>query len=157
MSKKESLPTIEVPQFPGEVFDDSGRLEMNPMVTFEVGEHNEAALHISEAYDESGQKSDLGEKLRLLHEGFKKFAHLLQTNEKFSHIDKITAISWIVVEHPKLVERFGFTIDNSIDDYESRRWEYKKRTGSIKASKILKKPGFAYMTRDKFLELYGEK
>ncbi len=155
MRRKESLPTIEVPQFPGEVFDS---IQINDMISFEVESAKEASLHVNEVFGEDGQKENISEKMRLLHEGLAGFAALLKHDRTLKDIETITAFSWIVSEHPKLIEKFGFTIDSPNNYFQRLRSYYgKNRIGGVKTEKLLKKPGFAYITREKFLELYGEK
>lgn len=68
--------------------------------------------------------------LRSLREGLKKLADELKNNENLENIKIVSAKSWIVEEHPGLMEKLGFTIEAEKTDR-------------------------ATITRERFLELYG--
>ena len=158
MSNKESLPTIAVPEFPGKIFDSTGNFEVNRMITFQTESPEEVSIHVNEIFNEEGQKENIGEKLRLLRDALKIFAELLEKHESLKEIETISAFSWIVTEHPTFMEQFGFTLSSPPDYFRRlRRYYEKDRIGGMKSGKILKKPSFASMTREKFLELYGSK
>jgi hypothetical protein len=154
MNKKESLPTIKVPEFPGEIFDS---FELNDMISYEIESPKEISLHINEVFGEDGQKEDPSTKMHLLKDGFANLSELLKYDKRLEYVETITAFSWIVTEHPKLLERFGFDI-HSPDDYfrRLRHYYHKNRVGGLKAGKIFTKPGFASISREKFLELYDK-
>lgn len=125
---------------------------INDLLGFEFNEDlKQIDIHIANQKDKP-----LGEKLRLLREGFRELADFLKHK---SEIEKINATSWIVKEHPKLLERLGFTIvDRSLEAWHRKR-EYKKRLGvgsSVPEDKKDTKPGYAFISREKFVELYGK-
>ena len=69
-------------------------------------------------------------------EALSELARRIENDPKFKDIQLIKGSSWIVLDNPKLAERFGFTVIGK---------NPKARVAQVQ------------MTRDKFIELYGEK
>lgn len=80
--------------------------------------------------------------IRSTREGLIKMAEVVKDNE---NIEEINATSWIVADHPKLLERLGFKVDGEIDE-ATRRAHFGNET-----RKIFK----ASMSRNDFLEMYS--
>ena len=125
--------------------------DINDMLGYEFMEGNELWLHIYDVRD-----MGFGEKLKMLREGFKYLASLLKSHERFDNIDVVSGTSWIVTKNPKLMERLGFTIDNNAPQFENSKKVYysKKRYHNKDMEDI--EPSYAYISKDKFIELYGQ-
>lgn len=123
---------------------------VNDMLGFEYSkDRKEIDIHISDQRDKK-----TGEKLRLLRDGFKKLADILKHE---TGVELITATSWIVKEHPRLLKLLGFTLDENSKRSLSQKKEYEKRLkmgGVVLDSKKDTVPGHAFVSRDKFIELY---
>lgn len=74
-------------------------------------------------------------------DGLRELAKIVSQNES---IKKITANSWIVAEHPAVMERFGFTVTGEIkEDLKQKHFRGEKR------------PVWgAYMSREEFINMY---
>ncbi len=64
-------------------------------------------------------------------------------------------MSWIVSKNPKLLESLGFTVAENLIGLEDQLKEYEKRkdTREIHTDDT---PGYAYIDKKKFIDLYGE-
>ena len=111
--------------------EKTGFIELNELLTYDVPEkyQNEVSLHVTENLIKDGP-----EMLALLREGMRQLASTLASDPNLKNIHQITGYSWIVYQHPNLMERLGFEI--------SERDETKKEA-------------LATISREKFLELYG--
>jgi len=76
---------------------------------------DENALHIHVAPNES---VGLKEKLELLREGLNKLAIVVDEDPA---ITEVTAASWIVAKHPRILESLGFTIIGEVDGEMKKR------------------------------------
>jgi hypothetical protein len=65
------------------------------------------------------ETTPLKDKLRLLKEGLKALAEIVKNNE---NIQVIIGSSWIIADHPEIIERLGFTIEGPVS--EEQRQEY---------------------------------
>ncbi|MBP9821939.1 MAG: hypothetical protein KBC81_00600 [Candidatus Pacebacteria bacterium] len=104
--------------------------ELNRLVTYEVV-GDTVALHIPITFIK-GRK----EILNLFKDAMGKLAIMLQTDPKLNRVTKITGISPVIFEAERATKSFGFDI-TFIDE--------KKKTGG------------AEITREKLIELYGNK
>jgi hypothetical protein len=86
----------------------------------------------------------IGEMRRLIKDGFEKLARIVEENKE---IKKIAATSWIIAEHPKIMERFGFEVEGEIDE-ETRQRHFVDDDREIHG---------AAMTRKEFLSKYLKK
>lgn len=125
--------------------------EINEMLVYEFADDNELWLHVMNVQDKS-----IGEKLRLLREGFSVLAERFKDwGGMWPHIKIISGTSWMITEHPRLFEKLGFTIDNEAPGFERAKKVYgSKNREKGPVSKWLIKPSYAYMTKEKFIELY---
>ncbi len=139
-------------------FKDKRRI--NEAIGIRLESDTELSIHCADLKDKTFK-----EKIDLLKDGLWSTAFFLRERSPWRNVDKITATSWIVKEHPKLMESLGFTIvyENTLD-VKIAKAVYKR--DSIKNSNVLlpklKKntygePEYAYMTRKKFLSMYGDK
>ncbi|MBX4199107.1 hypothetical protein KW800_02415 [Candidatus Parcubacteria bacterium] len=116
----------------GERFVDSLNLEpINQAIAYKLsGEHgSHLELHIPTVITDNPM-----ELRTLVFQGLKKLAEELQSNEKLANVEKLTGATWIAKQYPRLAEALGFEI---------------KQTGQIAA--------MVEISRDKFLERYGQK
>lgn len=67
-------------------------------------------LYKNEAHVHFGPSRTIKHRRRQMESGMQKLAELLKTHEELQQIEKITARSWIVEEHPKLFTLHGFTL-----------------------------------------------
>jgi hypothetical protein len=79
--------------------------------------------------------------LSKFNEGLQKLTKVV---EEHPEIKSVTATSWIVGEYPKIIERFGFTLDGEIDkELREKHFKNEKR-----------KVWMAHMNRDEFIKRY---
>ena len=121
--------------------------KVNALLTVEFMGGETIKLHVEEAKDKK-----LGEKLALLREGFKKITEILLRNDDIKYI---VAASWIVTAKPGLMKKLGFTIGDGLPIAAKLLSRYKANMKESNSSDDTF-PTFAYIGRDKFLELYGE-
>ena len=76
--------------------------------------------------------AELRQKLGMLKDGMKRIAQIVRDNEA---VQEVTATSWIVAEHPKLLERMGFTVEGPITD-EMRAKHFQGDPRAISLAKI---------------------
>ena len=126
-------------------------IDLNSIFFCEFIDPKNINLHLDEAHNLS-----LGNKLAFLHDALKTLAFLLGNNSKFVEVETIHAISWIISTHPKIIEHLGFTVSDDVDEANQFRDMYKKRIKNIDPDKRGIEPGYAHVSRDKFLELYGD-
>ncbi len=125
---KNFSPTELGERFRENLAKQSGWETANRILMFGVY-NDEAHLHIAPVFSESA-----AEVKRLFLEGLRVLANLLKSDSRLQNIRVITGQSWIVYEHHKLLERMGFNI-TKLDEAE--------------------KVGWAEITKEKFIELYG--
>ncbi len=80
---------------------------------------------------------------RLVREGFKELAEIVNKNKK---IEVITATSWIIAKHPNMINKLGFTDNGEIGE-EKREEYFSEEDDDIEIHE-------ARMTREEFLEKY---
>ncbi|KKW40647.1 MAG: hypothetical protein UY91_C0038G0002 [Parcubacteria group bacterium GW2011_GWB1_55_9] len=107
----------------------SGWKIINEALSYELGPNNEVNLHVPKIFT----KKPL-EMYRLFNDGLRLLATQLKTEPGLKDIEQIVGYSWIIFEHPGLIEKMGFTLD--------------ERDGKKKGS-------LAFMSRDDFIERYG--
>jgi hypothetical protein len=86
----------------------------------------------------------IGEKLRLMRDGLRELARRLEQDASMKDVSQITATSWIVAAHPRILEGLGFTVDGPIDE-EKRQRDFADETRPISK---------AHITREDFLKRY---
>lgn len=116
---------------------EGGFIPVNEILSYGV---YEGIMHIHLA---PAEQMGTSEKLFNLKDGLKGLAEVVKKDES---VKIITATSWIVTEHPKLLERFGFIVEGEIDE------ETKKKYFSDETRVVSR----AYMTREDFLRKYSE-
>lgn len=126
-------------------------IPLNKMVAYEVinKDKDEVWLHLEDV-----QELPLAEKMRLFRNGLEVLATLLQREPEFANIKKISGMSWAISKNPKLAEAFGFEVADSMEGLEDQVAEYEERKDALVVHKD-KPPGYAYMSKEKFIELYG--
>lgn len=107
----------------------SGWKTFNEALSYELGPNNEVNLHVPMIFT----KKPL-EMYRLFNDGLRLLATRLETDPELKGVEQIVAYSWIIFEHPGLIEKMGFTLDERDE----------KKKGSL-----------AFMNRDDFIERYG--
>lgn len=125
--------------------------DLNRLLSCELLNDGELMLHVNYAKDLL-----ISEKIRLFRNGFIELSRLLKNNPWFSSVQLITATSWIVAEHPKMMERLGFTIDNTSEDSIWHKNIYFQRKGSKNLDKMFADPDYAFISKEKFIELYDK-
>ena len=75
------------------------------------------------------------EMLNSFNEGLKTLARDIKNNPEFPSVKKIVGYSWIVYEHPNLLQKMGFSIDNVDEEHREARAiisieDFLKRYGS---------------------------
>lgn len=131
--------------------ESNNSIGLNEMLSYEIISDEEVWIHIEDV-----RYLPLTEKLRLLREGLKDLAYLVQTDLGLSKIKKISGMSWIVSKNPKLVESLGFTVVDSLEGLEDQLKEYENRKDSLVAHKY-DTPGYAYIEKEKLIQLYFTK
>lgn len=128
--------------------------EINEMLAYEFADDDELWLHVMNV-----RSKPIGEKLRLLREGFSVLAKRLKDRGgRWPYVKIISGTSWMVTEHPRLFERLGFTVDNEMPGFgRAEKVYYSKERIKGLAAKRLVKPSYAYITKEKFIELYYDK
>lgn len=94
------------------------RHEFTPLsraLSFGVTEDGYVAhIHLAPAADIRNLREDVTE-------GLHKLADLIRENpDQYQALERITATSWIVSEHPRVLERLGFTIDGPVSEASAR-------------------------------------
>lgn len=132
--------------------------DLNEVMQVTLEDDYTALIHIAKI------EGSLKEKLAQFRDGLRKIAELLKNDERFSNVLSIGASSWIVTEHPKILEKFGFKVDY---DNVSRAGKiaankYKNTMkGEAEAREMIPEehrdtePMYAQISKDNFLELYG--
>jgi hypothetical protein len=132
----------------------SGHILLNENMYAVKEVYNTISIHIFRSNDLS-----TAEKISQLRDGLRALAHKLISTKPLEDIDTISATSWIVTQKPKLLERLGFTIDNESREAIRAIFNYKD---AINNSRVVDeehsgiKPSHAYISKEKFLELYAE-
>ncbi|MBI2639849.1 MAG: hypothetical protein HYW90_03095 [Candidatus Sungbacteria bacterium] len=117
------------------VFIERGFIPLNRLLAYGIYK-NEVHIHLlQDKIDDPG----------LIRQGLSELAHKLTSNPELQNIDKITATSWIVAKHPKLMERLGFTIEGPITE------ELKKEHFAGEARNVSR----CSMTKEELLKRYG--
>ncbi|MDR3559119.1 MAG: hypothetical protein P4L62_04255 [Candidatus Pacebacteria bacterium] len=84
---------------------DEEFIAINELLSYGLGDSH---IHIHMVPDKKVENF-----ISALKDGMRKLTEIVRNNE---NIKEVTATSWIVAEHPKLMERFGFVIDGEVDD-----------------------------------------
>jgi hypothetical protein len=79
--------------------------ELNDMVSVTYENPEVVLLHVSPVNEASTSS-----KLEMFKDGLAKLASLLKTDPKLATVKTVGALSWIVSEHPRILEKFGFTL-----------------------------------------------
>ena len=126
---------------------------LNFLLYYEVYDNDrEIKLHVYNAQDLT-----LSRKLKLLKHGFNKLAKMLQDNAKFSKIEKITGTSWIITEHPKLMQGLGFTLKDGTEESEKHKQDYKtQKKRSIYLKKAFVEPSYAEISAQDFIARFSK-
>ena len=113
---------------------------VNEIVSYGITNENSFLnIHIAPATDFNAI-----EKIRLLEDGLKKLAAIVNSNK---NIEMILAASWIVLKKQKLVESLGFKIADSL--------KIQMLIDSERIKKSSPRPAaLAYMSREDFIERY---
>lgn len=114
---------------------------LNELLHYDINDDGWAHIHI--APFETIPAKEKSKLLILFNEGMEKLAEILKNND---NIKGVIAESWIVAEHPKILERYGFKITGEID--EETRQRYYGGGGEQRAIHS------AYIDREKFLEKF---
>lgn len=129
---------------------------LNDMVAVSYENPEVVLLHIEPVGGEAGLA-----KLGLFRDGLERLAKLLVTDPRLSAVKTIGALSWIVSEHPRILERFGFSIgplSNIVDgEVIERKYNAIKKYFPTFVPREYQKAelGFASVSRDDFLRRYG--
>jgi hypothetical protein len=115
--------------------ENVGATKINEVLSYSL-ENGDVHLHLSPARHLKSLRSQVAE-------GLKSLAEIVKNNEK---IKKIVGTSWIVAEHPKIMEGLGFKIDGVIS-------EQLKNERFIGDDREIAE---ASMSREEFLEKYGK-
>lgn len=83
-------------------------IPVNEMLSYGRGEDGWLHIHIA-----PHEASSMREKLKLFKEGMKKFAEMAQGDDS---VMGLKGTSWIVTEHPRILERFHFTLTGKISE-----------------------------------------
>jgi hypothetical protein len=118
------------------IVNENKFIPINEILSYGLGGKDFIHIHLSPA-----ETMNLSEKKTALEDGFKKLAQLVKDNEDIKYI---TATSWIVAKHPRLMESIGFTVEGEIDK------ETKERHFASEKRKVDK----ATMTREKLIKRY---
>ena len=123
---------------------------VNEIFGYQWESPSEISIHLENAQDKK-----LGEKLKLLRGGLKSIAKMVKSN---LDIKLVSAVSWIITERPRLMETLGFIIDKTSGKAKEYRNKYLKALSQEGTVVPLEKkgvePGYAYIMREKLLELY---
>lgn len=125
---------------------------LNELMSCELQTKEEISIHLEWANAE--QKKRL---FVLLKSGLNKLAELLERESRLRNVKLISAISWIVTEHPNLFTKAGFSIDNKGWNFIKKSAKYKSRKGNIPTEKLLIAPSYAFISRDDFTRRYKGK
>lgn len=134
--------------------------DLNDVMQATLENDRTALIHIAKI---EGSTKD---KLSKFKDGLRKLAELLENDERFLKVLFIGASSWITAEHPKVLERFGFSVDydNVSAIGKTFAGKYKNTLkNEAEAREMIPKehrdtePMYAQISREKFLELYGRK
>lgn len=106
------------------------------------------------SYSKFNDKVDLhitkGLTRRALREAISALAQIVQNDEG---IKTIVMTSWVVAAHPDLMKKYGFTVNETMDEKEIK--EMQTEQADLPAEMRRKPIAEAHITRDKFLERYG--
>ncbi len=119
-------------------------VRLNEVLGYHIREFKDGgkgiALHLAPMFDFSTK-----EKIANVLDGMRILAGQMRDDPAFAEAKAVTTTSWIVAEHPELIERFGFHIRGPISP------EDKARVFPNEAREV----HWAIMFRDEFLNLYG--
>lgn len=107
---------------------------VNEILTYGIAGDN-IHIHLSDL------KIFHGEKEKLVRDGLRKLATILQSKPE---INKVSATSWIVAKHPKSIERLGFVVKGPISE-EFRQKHFKDEKRPVHYSEI---------SREEFITTY---
>jgi len=113
-----------IEQLQAEAFVEQGHFtRLNEVLSYGVA-GDSIHIHFAPAKELMKEKGIKGS-INLVSGGLKKLAKIVEANEK---IKSITATSWIVAEHPKIMESLGFTIVGPIsEEHRNKHWRGDKR------------------------------
>lgn len=138
---------------------ESNSLQFNEFLGYELESKDQISLHL--LHGSNGK--NFGEKLTLWKDGFKTLTRLLLGMDELKNVKYITATSWLVTDKPRLIKRLGFTIvDGPSKTVNKYKEKYKERISKL-GDDIREfyhpdiEPGYAYISRDRFIELYADK
>jgi hypothetical protein len=98
--------------FSRKAFLEDGRFtSVNELLAYNIID-NTLILHVP-----PNETTSLKDKLKLLKDGFKAIAKIVETD---NNIQEIEGSSWIIADHPDLIERLGFTLEGPIPEEQRR-------------------------------------
>lgn len=130
--------------------EEEDDIVINELLEAELGDNGELFLHVEDVRNFS-----LSEKLEMLRTGLQKLAYMLETDPELKDVQKISGTSWIVYQHPKLMKNLGFEVITDPTLFPSYKTEYENRKEYIEPEFKDLKPAYAYISRDKFLQLHN--
>lgn len=119
--------------------EQSGFIPLNEILSYGIY-RSEAHIHLAPA-----KTKPVRETMELIKQGISELARKITTDEEMQHIDLITATSWIVAEHPRIMERLGFTIEGPINE-EMKKEHFADETKDVSR---------CYMSKEELIRLYG--
>lgn len=132
------------------------RAELNDFVSVSYENPAVVLLHVGRISHEGGQTT-----LEQFKDGMTRLAKLLTSDTRLANVKTIGALSWLVSQHPRVLERFGFSIGplKNILDGEVIERKYRSIVESfptfIPPEYKKTELGFASISREEFLRRYG--
>lgn len=114
---------------------------LNEVLSYGLSEDGTVAhIHLAPA-------ADLPNLRELVVQGLKELAKTIREHaDQFEKLESVIGQSWIVAEHPRIMERLGFTIDGPVSEASAER---ARQHGENRPSSQ------ASISLGKFLDLYG--
>lgn len=95
--------------------EEGGYIKLNDLLYYGYGyDPNGLFVHLHVAPAQT-----LPDKIALLRGGLKRLASQIVNDQR---VGSIVATSWIVAEHPRLIERLGFVVDGPIDEQTRKKY-----------------------------------
>ncbi len=138
---KKDDPTIFEEVARERILKEGGKTKLSETLYFDSNKDDPSVvqIHLAVAYEFIKQKG-IVTFMNTVTEGLNRLAEIIKDN---TDLKRITATSWIIYEHPKLIERLGFKISKKVfyDNATEFRTDGKAQLAWISKKDLLKRYG----------------
>lgn len=120
-------------------------------LSLELIRNNEVSLHFM-GFSHLSKTKSKNDKLNYLRQELQKAAVTLVDSEIFKNVEFISATSWIVTRGANIMKELGFNIETQVPKTNLSIYDKRKNHLADKYQQI--EPGYATISKEKFLQMY---